>query len=352
MIHLLLTRAHAYTLQQYHDTWGRDVRGILKPLYYDDLAFGCALRPGTYIFADLERLDDAHLDLARAAWRQMSARPDDFRLMNDPWKVLRRYELLKAMHAAGINKFVAHRMNNGAVPQKFPVFLRRENEHDGALSPLLHSRAELDRAAAEMTSNGGFNRDDLLAIEYCDTADAAGIYRKYSAFRVGGTLLARHVLHSRKWVLKKADLVDECYLQEEREYLASNPHEPQLRKIFDLAHIEWGRIDYALLDGQVQVWEINSNPMIVVAPHRIAPARLATQAQFATDLAAALAAIDHKPPASAPPLHFRVPPPLARRLGITLRERAARQLARAFTAAARCLQPPPPPEPGPPPHAH
>ncbi|MEO6436166.1 MAG: hypothetical protein ABIP55_10445 [Tepidisphaeraceae bacterium] len=337
MIQLLLTHAHAYTLGQYHDTWGRDARGLIKPLYYEDLAFGAALTPGTYIFADLERLDDAQLELARAAWQLMLTRPDDFRLLNDPSKVLRRYELLKALHAAGINRFAAHRLDNGALSSiRFPAFLRHENEHDGALSALVQSHEDLDRAAAELT-RGGAQRSDLLAVEYCETADAAGIYRKYSAFRVGDRFIARHLLHSRKWVLKKADLVDEVYLQEEREFLAANPHAAQLRTIFDAAHIEYGRIDYSLLDGVVQVWEINTNPMIVVAPHRIAPARLATQARFATDLHAALAAID-RPRRASPPLYLRVGAPLARRLGVTLRRRAARQLARALTAAACRLE--------------
>ena len=49
MIHLLLIHAHAYTLQQYLDTWGRDVRGILQPRYYDDLSFGGWLKPRTYM---------------------------------------------------------------------------------------------------------------------------------------------------------------------------------------------------------------------------------------------------------------------------------------------------------------
>ena len=339
MIFLLLTRAHSYTVGQYLDTWGRDVRGILKPCYYDDLAFGGRLRAGTYIFADLERLDDAQLELAKTLWRRMSERPGEFRLMNDPCRILLRYELLKALHAAGINRFAAHRLNNGALPQRFPVFLRRQNEHDGALSPLLHTQEELTRAAEQMASNG-LRGDDLLAVEYCDTADADGIFRKYSVFRAGEALFPRHLLHSRKWVLKKADLVDEHFLQEEREYLDANPHAEQLRTIFDLAHIEWGRMDYALLDGQVQVWEINTNPMIVVAPHRIAPARLATQAKFAKDLEGALAAIDHK--SIAPPLPLRIDPALSRRLGITPRRRAARHLARALTGLARRLTDDPP----------
>ena len=115
---------HAYTLQQYLDTWGRDVRPFFRPLFYDDLAFGADLKPGTYIFADLERLDDAAMELARLTWSRLAARPADYRLLNDPSKVLLRYDLLKAVHAAGINRFAAHRMNNGSLPKRFPVFLR------------------------------------------------------------------------------------------------------------------------------------------------------------------------------------------------------------------------------------
>jgi hypothetical protein len=31
-----------------------------------------------------------------------------------------------------------------------------------------------------------------------------------------------------------------------------------------LAHIRWGRIDYSLLGGRIQVWEINANPLFVL----------------------------------------------------------------------------------------
>jgi hypothetical protein len=55
------------------------------------------------------------------------------------------------------------------------------------------------------------------------------------------------------------------------EYLQAHPHEAELRKIFDLANIEYGRIDYSLLNGKIQVWEINTNPNITSSPMKIAP---------------------------------------------------------------------------------
>jgi hypothetical protein len=49
---------------------------------------------------------------------------------------------------------------------------------------------------------------------------------------------------------------------EELDYVTQNPHEQQLAKIFALAQVDYGRIDYSLKDGRVQTWEINLNPTI------------------------------------------------------------------------------------------
>ena len=332
MIHVLLCRRHAYTLGTYLETWGRDLRGIVVPTFYEDLAFGCALRPGTYIFADLERLTEPQRELARRAWALMAQRPESFRLLNDPGKLLLRYELLKALHAAGLNRFRAHRLVNGASPDRFPLFVRRESEHDGALSPLVHSRQELERAVAEAMKNGA-PKGDLLAVEYLDTADPNGIFRKYSAFRIGERIMARHVLFGEKWVLKLADRVDEPFVAEETAYLQSNPHEAELRRIFDLAHVDYGRIDYALKDGQIQVWEINTNPNITNGPMKIAPSRLVTQWEFIRQLKEAFLAVDT--PETGPSLRLRVGGTLSRGLGVTPMRRARHLFARSVRWLAR-----------------
>ena len=327
MIRILLTRAHGYTVQHYLETWGRDLRGTVATTCYEDLAFGCRLKPGTYVFSDLERLDDAQLEFAKQIWRTLAARPESFRLMNDPSKVLRRYELLKALHADGTNAFEAHRLNNGAPPpRKFPLFLRRESDHDGAISPLIHSAAEFERAVADCTA-AGVPRGDLLAVEYCDTSDANGVFRKYSAFRVGERLIARHALFSRKWMVKLADETDAQWVEEERQYLESHPHAAELRRVYDVAQIDYGRIDYSLLDGRIQVWEINTNPNITPAPMHVAPGRLPTQWAFIRQLGEAFQAADLK--ADGPPATVRADARLARRLNVTPRRRAQRLAARA-----------------------
>jgi hypothetical protein len=42
--------------------------------------------------------------------------------------------------------------------------------------------------------------------------------------------------------------------------MKQNPHEKSLNNVFDLAGINYGRIDYSILHGKPVVWEINTNP--------------------------------------------------------------------------------------------
>ncbi len=51
-------------------------------------------------------------------------------------------------------------------------------------------------------------------------------------------------------------------IEEEFSYIQNNPHQKELRDIFDIANIEYGRIDYGFNDGKLQVWEINTLPVI------------------------------------------------------------------------------------------
>jgi hypothetical protein len=51
-------------------------------------------------------------------------------------------------------------------------------------------------------------------------------------------------------------------VEEELDYLVSNPHEAALREIFALAGVGYGRIDYSMKDGRLVTWEINLNPTI------------------------------------------------------------------------------------------
>jgi hypothetical protein len=187
-------------------------------------------RPGTYIFADLEQLSPGELQKAAVVWQALAGAGAGVRLVNHPARSMRRYELLRTLHA-------------------------------GPISPLLRTRGELE-AAVDVYHRQGEVRDGLMIVEFCDTADADGIYRKYSAFVIGDHVFVKSVMFSRHWIQKHRDLDEPGMLREERQYVEENPHEEALREIFRLAGIDYGRMDYGLLHGKVQVWEINTNPVI------------------------------------------------------------------------------------------
>jgi hypothetical protein len=270
-----------------------------------------ALSPGTYIFADVDRLSYPDLHAATELWQRLAELGPNVRLLNDPVRVLRRYDLLRMLHAEGINTFNVFRVPDPLSPQptiplRFPVFLREAIEHTGKLTDLLHTWEDVCHAVRELTSRGQYSPEGLLIVEWCDTSDSAGVFRKCSAFVIGEAIVARELFCSRDWLVKNFVLVEAKYLREAREFIAQNPHETFLTDIARRANIEYGRIDYGLLDGRPQVWEINLNPMIITHPsdlegpdldrlslelHRVPMRRVAT----------ALEALDLAPPQATDP---------------------------------------------------
>ncbi len=128
--------------------------------------------------------------------------------------------------------------------------------HQASLTGLLGTRKELVRAIAR-SLYAGYRLRDLIIVEFCNTADGIGMFRKYSAFIVGDRILPHTLMHSENWITKShGRVIDATTAREELEYVQKNPHAKWLEETFALARIRYGRIDYGLLDGKPQVWEI------------------------------------------------------------------------------------------------
>jgi hypothetical protein len=242
---------------------------------WEQTSFG----PGTYIFGDLEWLTGKGLEATIELWERLSALEGEVTLLNDPSRALRRLELLRYLHARGMNRFNAYRVPASLeewapLPLRYPVFLRCERTHVGNMSDLLYSWEEVLEAVPAARASGEYGADELLVVEWCDTSDANGVFRKYGAFVIGETIIARHLVCSRDWVVKDFELLDDELLCEARAYVAENPHADLLREIARDAAIQWGRFDYSLADGQPQIWEVNTNPTV------IAPGRRGTAINF------------------------------------------------------------------------
>ncbi len=242
-------------------------------------------RQDVIVFSDLDRLRDGERDQAVDLYDELGGNPAGPKLLNHPRRSLGRFELLDALYRQGSNRFAIYRLETHRTPARFPVFVRAESGH-GGMSPLLHSQAELDRVLTELEGRHG-TLEGFLMLEYCDVTGKDGVARKYGAFRVGDALIARHIHFSRDWAIRVPDIKTEHSAREELEYVRTNPLAEELMAVFRLAGVEYGRVDFGLLDGVPQIWEINTNPMILVPDDARDPLRFEAHDYFARDFARA-----------------------------------------------------------------
>lgn len=264
MIYYLVTYAHKYTLSPYLLATGRDISPKLykrvRILFYEDLTSLKYLPSGTYIFSDIERLSSAQTVQAHSV--HAALKNNGMNVVNDPLNSMRRYELLRTLFEAGINEFNIYRPTECRKPLKYPVFIRSESDHEGSSDELVADPAALDAALLSYLK-AGHSREDTVIEEFCDVSEDEGIFKKYSSFRIGDHIVPAHLDFAKKWMVKDRNIIEftEEIIAQKKLYIASNPHREELMKIFELARIQYGRIDYGLKNGRIQVWEINTNPL-------------------------------------------------------------------------------------------
>jgi hypothetical protein len=261
MIHFLVPAAQEFAIRDYLNLYGQPLRQDIHILHYESLAQQRDFLTGTYVLAALDQLTPGTAQLLFEIHQKLEQVPG-FRFLNHPRNTLQRFELLTELHHLGRNDFRAVRAGGDLKGLRFPVFLREERLHNGAISPLLSSEREINLAIGRALVQG-YALNNLLIVEFCDTADDTGLYRKYAAFIVGRRVIARSLNYGRNWMLKHSETEFSLpMIAEELRYVLENPHQQELLKIFQLAQVEYGRIDYAIKNGKVQTWEINLHPTI------------------------------------------------------------------------------------------
>ena len=266
MISFWANRSSSQAIPNYCARRGRAIAGRFECRVYEDAGSPVRLRAGAHIFASLDRLTANQREAAAVLHDALAALVPDAPRLNDPRRVVMRFELLTALHAAGLNSFRAFRATDAREITRYPVFLREADDHNGPLTGLLHSRREVSKALWALRARG-WRLDELLAVEFCDTSDAHGVYRKYSAFAVGDRIVPCHVLASHQWAVKsESSEPDESLIRENMAYIEGNPHEAWLRQVFSIAGAGYGRIDYGMRNGAPEIWEINLNPTIGMPP--------------------------------------------------------------------------------------
>lgn len=262
MITYVAPRGESDTVTNYLDDRGRPLGDRLRIVTYDDLETRSSLEDGLWIFSGVDRLTQSQRALADLAWATLDASGMSVRLLNHPSSVLLRAPLLERLHREGINRFKAVPPEGRDDDLTYPVFVRERNAHTGSLTALLPDRRALDTALGHLAFRG-FRPSDLLVVEFLDTSDKDGLYRKYSSYYVAGTVVPRAIRFGRQWMLKaRHSFWDESKVREQQEWFDRNGFAEQVAAVFRLADIDYGRMDYAVVDGRIQVWEINTNPTL------------------------------------------------------------------------------------------
>src|SRR5688572_11770901 len=136
MFRFLTSTGHGYTVDALlrrsteHDVPHCDVTT------YDAVLWSSHTVNAVHVFTDMERLSDSQLVAAAGLYRAL--RDIGIPCLNDPAKVMGRYQLLCNLFEAGINPFAVYRADGRPKPPRFPVFVRNESDHCGPMSALIN----------------------------------------------------------------------------------------------------------------------------------------------------------------------------------------------------------------------
>lgn len=287
MIYYVLPKHSRFTMDEFFSFEEPDFVNRFRVIDFEQLPAMRRFERGTYVIAGIDQAEPAMKELIAALCDQLDAAGGS-RILNWPRRTLGRFELLKQLHAAGKSAFRVARVSEGFDHLRYPVFVRSEREHEGNLSPLVANPVEARAAVGDVLLQG-HSLNDLMLVEFCSTADAHGVFRKYAAYNVGGCILGRSLNAGRQWMQKldTSDFTRELVM-EDQHYVMENPHRDQLAEIFAIAKIDFGQIDYSIKEGRVQPWEINVSPTIGrgvkpgggLGPRELWPIRTETREYF------------------------------------------------------------------------
>ncbi|MER9410708.1 hypothetical protein [Mesorhizobium sp. M0589] len=265
-VYYLCTRQHAYTIGVFLGYYPHGLGDVLRIIPYEETGSLGSVAPGTFIFTDFERLTPVQMQAATDLFDSVAAQDPGLLLLNNPAKALGRFDLLKRLKGVSLNGFDVHRLDQRQAISRFPVFVRWESRHDPPLTGLLDSAQALEVAIAALPEP--IRHDpDLMIVEYGAAPSADGRFRKYSAYKVGSTIYPQHCFINENWYIKfPSTRFTEADRAESRAYVADNPHAAEIEGVFALAGIDYGRIDYGMIDGRIQTFEINNNPTVLARP--------------------------------------------------------------------------------------
>jgi hypothetical protein len=195
MIQFFGIRSQHNLVCDFLESWAPEARPHVRTRAYDRFPVWKSFPASPVVFTCLEMLRPEEMLLAVKLAEALAAQPHAYDVLNHPGRYAGRFQLLKILQANHINDYRVRRADEPHEDLNFPVFVRHESNHDGPATPLLHSWDELRSALSRPEFQDPGVRRQLMVVEYCDCV-RDGIFRKYSAMKVGDTIIPRHVLFS------------------------------------------------------------------------------------------------------------------------------------------------------------
>lgn len=323
---------------------------FLRPITYEDLFHRRRAPRGHYIFTDFDRLTAYEIHCAAAMAKALQAADPAIRIYNHPTRVLERFPLLQKLRAEGLNSFGATRIDDGTRPTVWPVFIRCEDDCKRPDTGLLHNDAEFDAALADMAAKG-VPLKRRIAVEYRAEVSSDGYFRKFGAVRIGGQVFLQHILRNSDWYVKHGMVARDEAADRDFITLFDNfgEHAAHLDKVFALAGIDFGRVDYAIVNGRFEVYEINTNPTIsgsgLPQPGKKRIRRPERAARFSRMVVEGFRALN-TPHSRGGAIRFELPKPVFQRFtALDIKSRITLALRWVVAAAMAPLLPPSPPLP-------
>ncbi len=259
MILFFTATDHTYTVKGHSQSpyRGRPVAART----YDWLFRQRQLRAACCVFTDFDRLRHFELVAAAAIYRQL--REAGIRVLNDPARCCQRAELLHRLYRAGINRFRAYPAAMDPKPERFPVFLKCESDHAQEFRDLIPDQSTLDKTL-EALRESGYPLHYLLVIEFANRQLHDQVYRRHTIYRIGERMIAANTVTEDSPFVKygKPGLATAEDLAASTTEILDNPHAGPMRRVFELAHIEYGRADFGFDGDALAVYEINTNPSV------------------------------------------------------------------------------------------